>query len=469
MTDDIVRMDATRISQLIARRELSPVEVMRAHLDRIAAVNPKLNAIVTLADGAMEGAKRAEAAVRSGAQLGPLHGVPFTVKDGIDTAGVPTQRGSPIFRGRVPETDATVVVRLKAAGAILIAKTNPPEFSYSIETDNLLTGQTNNPWNLDYTPGGSSGGESAAIAAGMSPLGVGSDLSISLRGPAAHTGIVGFKATHGRMPMTGHWPRVPRRFWHIGPMARSVRDVALAYSLMAGPDGADGFSISSPGLDTGVGTKSTRQLRVGWMASPGFFGPIDPEVVATVKAAAQALSSAGYHVEQVRLPVVEQTDANSVLWQLQQMESQPEFEKVTAGHEAEIFRHARLVLDAPDTPIADFVAAEQAIERLRDSFAEYFQRYDVLLCPVTPFPATKHGLNDVVVDGVTVSPFHVMSATSPFSLTGMPALSMRFGTSRDGLPIGVQVVSSWLAESTVLKVASLLEEASPVRDLHPTI
>jgi len=469
MMDNIVRMDATRIAQLIAQRELSPVKVMQAHLDRIAAVNPKLNAIVTLADGAMEGARTAEAAVISGAQLGPLHGVPFTVKDGIDTAGVLTQRGSPIFRGRVPDTDATVVARLKAAGAILIAKTNPPEFSYSIETDNLLTGQTNNPWNLDYTPGGSSGGESAAIAAGMSPLGVGSDLSISLRGPAAHTGVVGFKATHGRMPMTGHWPRVPRRFWHIGPMARSVRDVALAYSLMAGPDGADGFSVSSPSLDTGIGTKSTRELRVGWMASPGFFGPIDPEVVATVKAAAHALSVAGYHVEQVRLPVVEQTDANSVLWQLQQMESRREFEKVTAGHEAEIFRHAKLVLDAPDTPIVDFVAAEQAIERLRDSFAEYFQRYDVLLCPVTPFPATRHGLNDLVVDGVKVPPFHVMSATSPFSLTGMPALSMRFGTSHDGLPIGVQIVSSWLAESTVLKVASLLEEVIPVRNLHPTI
>ncbi|MET4155550.1 amidase [Bradyrhizobium sp. RT7b] len=469
MMDNIVRMDATRIAQLIAQRELSPVEVMQAHLDRIAAVNPKLNAIVTLADGAMEGARTAEAAVISGAQLGPLHGVPFTAKDGIDTAGVLTQRGSPIFRGRVPDTDATVVARLKAAGAILIAKTNPPEFSYSIETDNLLTGQTNNPWNLDYTPGGSSGGESAAIAAGMSPLGVGSDLSISLRGPAAHTGVVGFKATHGRMPMTGHWPRVPRRFWHIGPMARSVRDVALAYSLTAGPDGADGFSVSSPSLDTGLGTKSTRELRVGWMASPGFFGPIDPEVVAIVKAAAHALSNAGYHVEQVRLPVVEQTDANSVLWQLQQMESRREFENVTAGHEAQIFRHAKLVLDTPDTPIADFVAAEQAIERLRDSFAEYFQRYDALLCPVTPFPATKHGLNDLVVDGVTVSPFHVMSATSPFSLTGMPALSMRFGTSHDGLPIGVQIVSSWLAESTVLKVASLLEEVSPVRNLHPTI
>src|SRR6201996_4775665 len=295
MTNTITQMDASRIAELIAKRELSPVEVMEAHLDRIAEVNPKVNAIVTMADGALDAARRAEAAVLSGAETGPLHGVPFTVKDSIDTSGVLTQRGSPIFKGRVADTDATVVARLKAAGALLIAKTNPPEFAYSIETDNFLTGRTNNPWNLDYTPGGSSGGESAAIAAGMSPLGVGSDLSISLRGPAAHTGIVGFKATHGRLPMTGHWPRVPRRFWHIGPMARSVRDVALAYSLMAGPDGADGFSISSLGVDTGVGPKSTRQVRVGWLASPGFFGPTDAEVVATVKAAGHALRKARCH------------------------------------------------------------------------------------------------------------------------------------------------------------------------------
>ncbi len=372
MTETIIHMDATRLAELIASRELSPVEVVKAHLDRIVEVNPKVNAIVTMADGAIESARKAEAAVMSGEKLGALHGVPFTVKDSIDTAGVLTQRGSPIFKGRVADTDATVVARLKAAGAILLAKTNPPEFAYSIETDNLLTGQTNNPWNLDYTPGGSSGGESAAIAAGMSPLGVGSDLSISVRGPAAHTGVIGFKPTHGRVPMTGHWPRVPRRFWHIGPMARSVRDVALAYSLMAGPDGADGFSISRPDFDTGVGTKSTGPVRVGWLASPGFFGPTDPEVVATVKAAAHALSEAGCYVEEVRLPVLEQTDANDVLWKLQQMESRPEFAKVTAGHETEIFRHARLILDTPDTPIAEFVAAEQAIERLCDSFVRLF-------------------------------------------------------------------------------------------------
>src|ERR1700761_1782168 len=217
-------MDATCLAELIANREISPVEVVQAHLDRIAEVNPRLNAIVTVADIALDAAKAAEAAVKSGAKLGPLHGVPFTVKDGFDTAGVLTQRGSPIFKGRVAETDATVVARLKAAGAILIAKTNHPEFSYSIETDNFLTGRTNNPWNLEYTPGGSSGGESAAIAAGMSPLGLGSDVAISLRGPAAHTGIIGFKATHGRVPTTGHWPQVPRRFWHVGPMARTVRD-----------------------------------------------------------------------------------------------------------------------------------------------------------------------------------------------------------------------------------------------------
>src|SRR4051794_23022454 len=197
MSNDLIRLDATRLAEMIRSREVSPVEVVQAHLDRIEAVNPKINAVVTVAGDALDAAKAAEAAVLAGEQLGPLHGVPFTAKDSIDTAGVMTQRGSPIFRGRVPDADATSVARLKAAGAILLAKTNLPEFSYWIESDNLLTGRSNNPWALDRTPGGSSGGESAAIAAGMSPLGLGTDLAISVRGPAAQTGIVGLKATHG--------------------------------------------------------------------------------------------------------------------------------------------------------------------------------------------------------------------------------------------------------------------------------
>src|ERR1700720_2588984 len=269
MSFDIIYSAATKLAELIRTREVSPVEVVQAHLDRIEAINPKLNAIVTVADGALEAARAAEAAVLAGDELGPLHGVPITAMASIDTAGVLTQRGSPIFEGRIPATDATSVARLRKAGAILLAKTNLPEFSYSTETDNLLTGRANNPWDLERTPGGSSGGESAAIAAGMSPLGLGSDLAISVRGPAAHTGIVALKATHGRIPMTGLWPRVPRRFWHVGPMARSVRDIALAYSLLAGPDGADGFATSPLGFDAGVGSSPGRSFRGGGWVAPG--------------------------------------------------------------------------------------------------------------------------------------------------------------------------------------------------------
>src|SRR5438067_626720 len=229
--------DATALAELIRNREVSPVEVMKVHLDRIENLNAKINAVVTVADNALEMAKAAEAAVMRGDELGPLHGVPFTVKDSIDTANVLTQRGSPIFKGRIPDTDATSVARMKKAGGILLAKTNLPEFSYWIESDNLLSGRSNNPWDVTRTPGGSSGGESAAIAAGMSPIGLGTDLAISVRGPAAQTGIVSLKATHGRIPMTGIWPRVPRRFWHVGPMARSVRDFSLAFQQLAGPAG----------------------------------------------------------------------------------------------------------------------------------------------------------------------------------------------------------------------------------------
>ena len=466
MTDSITKMDAIGIAGLIARKEISSVEAVKAHLNRIAEVDSKVNAIVTLAKDALDAARKADKELASAGKLGPLHGVPFTVKDSIDTAGVLTQRGSPIFKGHIPDTDATAVARIKAAGGILIAKTNLPEFAYSVETDNLLTGRTNNPWNLEYTSGGSSGGESAAIAAGMSPLGLGSDVAISTRGPAAHTGIVGLKATHGRVPATGHWPRVPRRFWHVGPMARSVRDVVLAYSLLAGPDGADGFSNIAPSVDTGA-RMSNRPLRVGWLTD--FFGPLDLEVAVTVREAAKALSGAGCQVEEVSLPLLKETDGVALFWKLQQMETRAVFEKVVAGHEDQIFRHVRAIFGTPDTSIAEFVAAEQVQERLRDTFATYFQSYDVLLCPVTPFPATKHGLQDVVVNGQAFSPFQVMNATSIFSLTGNPAMTLRFGTSRDGLPIGVQLVSSWYAESTLFDAASRLESVSPVRNLHPPL
>ncbi len=469
MSTELIYSDATKLAELIRTREVSPVEVMKAHLDRIEAVNPKVNAIVTIAEEALKAAREAEAAVHRGAELGPLHGVPFTVKDSIDTARVQTQRGTPIFKGRTPDTDATSVARLKRAGGILLAKTNLPEFSYGIESDNLLTGRTKNPWNLDLTPGGSSGGESAAIAAGMSPLGLGTDLAISLRGPAAHTGIVSLKATHGRVPMTGIWPREPRRFWHVGPMARSIRDLSLAFSQLTGPDGQDGYSSSAIPFDYGIGNSNRRALRVGWLVEPGF-GPVDREVAATVEAAAEALKEFGHTVESVRVPALERDFALDVFSRLHVLEMKPGFVKTTTGRsEDEISYMARFMLSLPDTPAADYIDAVQAAERLKDGYAEYFQKYDVLLTPVLPTPSFKHGQTELLINGQTVDVMNIMSATSPLNVTGLPGVSMRFGTSHEGMPIGVQLVGNWQAESTILHVASLLEQVSPVRDLHPNL
>lgn len=468
MSTLLIHQDATRLAELIRTKEVSPVEVMEAHLERIQATNPSINAVVVVAGDALDAARAAEAAVLAGKELGPLHGVPFTAKDGFDTAGVSTQRGSPIFKGRVPQTDATAVARMRNAGGILLAKTNLPEFAFWIESDNLLSGRTNNPWNLDRSPGGSSGGESAAIASGMSPIGIATDVAISVRGPAALTGVMGLKATHGRIPMTGVFPRLPRRFWHAGPMARSVRDISLAYSLLAGPDGADGASNSPLSVDTGMPTIHGRPLRVGVLVEPGF-GLVDADTAATVHAAAEALKGMGVVVEPVRIPVLERINALELLWKLQVMETKPYFRSLTKGHEDLVYKHVQAVFDTPDTSIEDFVLAEQQVDMMRDGFAAYFQRYDALLCPVIPVASHGHDAAEFVIDGQTVSSLHVMDATAPLSVTGLPGFTMRFGTSRDGMPVGIQLVSTWFAESTILHLGAMLESVSPVRDLHPNL
>ena len=468
MTTDLIHTDATGLAELIRTRKASSVEVVRAHLDRIEATNPTINAIVTLADGALDAARAADEELGAGGKVGPLHGVPFTVKDSFDTAGVLTQRGSPIFAGRIPDTDATSVARMKRAGAILLAKTNLPEFAYWIESDNLLTGRTNNPWDLDRSSGGSSGGESAAIAAGMSPLGIGSDLSIPVRGPAADTGIAGFKPTRGRIPMTGAWPREPRRDWHAGPMARTIRDLALAYSVLAGPDGADGFATVPREFDAGLGASPSRPVRVGWLVDSGL-GPIDPEVAATVQEAADALRQAGIQVDAVSIPALERDNPFELFARQHVMEMKPVMQEVTAGHEDQMFTYSKTMLATPDTPVKDYVSAEEGIERLQDGFAEYFQRYDALLLPVTSIPAHAHGLTQYTIDSQTVNAFELMTPTVPFNLTGLPALAMRFGTSSDGMPVAVQLAANSHAESTILHVAALLESLSPVRDQHPAL
>ena len=466
-TGAIHYMTATALADLIRTRQLSSREVVQAHLDRIATVNPKINAVVTLmAEDALKGADNADRAVAAGSVLGPLHGVPFSIKDALDTAGVLTQRGSKLFVGNIPDKDATAVARFKAAGGIPLMKTNLPEFSGWTESDNRVTGRSNNPWNLDRTPGGSSGGESAAIAAGLSPIGIGSDVMISVRGPAAFTGIAALKATHGRVPYTGHYPANISHWWHVGAMARTVGDVALGYSLLQGPDGKDGYAIHAQDAKPGDGRFPGQPVRVGWV-SDAAFGPVDPEITAGVTAAAAQLADMGCVVEEVTLPFLGNPFATMLT--LVYGEIVPLIKTLSAGREDQLHAVGAGMIAMSDPSFTDFAAAHAQVEALRSAFAGYFRKYDVLLCPVNPMTATLHGAQEVVVDGQTVSWTHVMSATCPFNMTGLPALSVPYAFSSESLPINIQLVSKWLDEETILRLGTLLERKGGLGDRHPNI
>jgi aspartyl-tRNA(Asn)/glutamyl-tRNA(Gln) amidotransferase subunit A len=462
-------LDATELAARIRRGDVSPVAVVAAHLERMEQLDPHLHAIVTTADAsAREAARRAERAVRDGRPLGPLHGVPFTVKDSIDTAGVRTTRGSRLFLDHVPAADATAVARLKAAGAILIAKTSLPEFAAWWESDNDIVGTTRNPWDLERTAGGSSGGEAAAIASGMSPLGLGSDVGISVRGPAHLTGIVALKPTHGRIPLTGHWPAAPRRMWHLGPMARSVRDVATALDVLRGADASDGHAAQPAGLSAPGTPGAGRPLRVGWLARPGF-GPIDPDIARAVEEAGETLASFGSDVAPTRIPALEADDFTTVGGAFFAAEFGPAFAAAVRGREDELHPIGRAAALRDQPPIDRYMEAERKVSGLRDAFAAYFSEHDLLLCPVMPFVAPLPGRSEQTVDGETVGAAQAMRATIPFNLTGLPAVAVPFRLSASGLPIGVQLVARWWDEATLLSAAALLETASDLRHRHPRV
>ena len=468
LSDDIYYGDASALAGLIRGKSISPVDVVEAHLGRIEEVNPGLNALVTMADGALDEARGAEAAIMRGESWGPLHGVPFTIKDCIDTAGIRTTRGSLLFKDRTPDQDATVVTRLKEAGGILLGKTNMPEFALWWETGNRVFGRTENPWLNGRTPGGSSGGEAAAIAAGLSPLGVGSDVGGSIRQPANYCGIVGLKPTHGRIPLTGHWPDTLLRFMHVGPMARTVDDVALALTILSGPDGVDPAAPPVPVPELADFDGPAGALRVGWCAD-GPFAPVEAGVRETVARAATALEELGCRVEQVSLRFMEDLDPQEISATIYAAEGGYYLEPIIAGRHDELAESMRRRLDQPGPSLTEYLDARARCDRLRVEFTRFFLDHEVLLCPTGPVTARPHDSYELVIAEEKVPGRNALRCTIPFDLTGSPAISIPFGWSHEGLPIGVQLVCRHFDEPTLLRTARALEGLTDAGPRRPPV
>jgi aspartyl-tRNA(Asn)/glutamyl-tRNA(Gln) amidotransferase subunit A len=464
--DDLCWLSGTELAALIRRRKVSPVEVVDAVLERIDKLNPRLNAYVTLtADAARREARAAERAVgRRSTRLGPLHGVPFSVKDLVITRGVRTTFGTPLYRDHVPVEDAPMVARLKAAGAIMLGKTNTPTFGWIGATHNLLFGPTRNPWDPDRTPGGSSGGASAAAAAGLGPLHVGTDGGGSIRIPASCTGIFGHKASYGRIPTyppSGAWS-----LSHVGPMTRTVADAALMLNVCAGPDERDQYSLPAERVDYVKALAGrVKGLRLAWAADLGFSDALDPEVRTLCAAGARAFREAGCRVEEVApgwpspKACWEQIFCGGLAARLAPY--------VDRRDEIDPGLHALIEASLRNPPTR---YPQAWFDRL--AWAEHprrlFEKYDLLLTPTIACPPFAIGLdNPTHIAGTAVAAYGWIPFTYPFNLTGHPAASVPCGFTHDGLPVGLQIVGRRFDDVTVLRASAAFERLRPWRQHRP--
>jgi len=452
---EIIYQSAKSIAQDIRDKKVSATEVLEAHLARIEEVNPVLNAVVQMAtDRARSEAKKADESLARGESLGPLHGVPFTLKDSIDTEGIITTGGTLGRANFVPEKDATVAARLRDAGAILMGKTNTPELTLAGETNNLVYGQTNNPFDVTRTTGGSSGGAGAIVTTGGAPFDIGSDTGGSVRYPTHFCGIAGIKPNSGRVPRTGHI--VPYGMGAVdsltqnGPMARYVEDLSLLLPIISGPDWKDPYIVPMPLGDPA--SVKINGLRVCVYIDNGIRTPT-PETIAAVNAAAKALSDAGLAItEDVPKVIAENPDISN---NLSGSDGRAWTRRLLAKYGTTEMHPwlERRMAKATELSSSEYSAMLEQVDAFRSDMLSFMENYDVIVCPVAAFPALPHeaSLLDENVPG--------MSYTGTFNITGWPAAVVRGGTSPDGLPIGVQVVSRPWREDVALAVSQLLETA----------
>lgn len=470
--DNLCWMPATDLARRVRTKEISPVEIVDAILARIDRLNPQIAAYCTVvADQARAAAREAESAVVRGDTLGPLHGVPCSIKDLTPTRGIRTTMGSKIFEHNIPDEDAALVERLRAAGAILLGKTNTPEFGCKPFTDNRIFGVTRNPWALDRSPGGSSGGAAAAVAAGLGPLAEGSDLAGSIRHPAAWCGVVGFKPSQGRVaryPNTASWAAMSAN----GPITRTVADAALMFSVIAGPDPRDPLAIPHTGEDWArlADNPNLRGARVAWTPDLGGAAAIDPAIAAICEGAAVGtFQRLGCSVERASPEIGNIMDPFLAL--------NAAVRVATVGKHLGKWRDEmdpvlvrRLELGHGLTPL-QIGQAEVDRSAYHQRLRRFFEHYDLLVLPTTATAATP--LSEVLPREIAGRPIRehldMMIPTFAFNLSAHPAMTVPCGQTPDGLPVGLQIVGGWQQDAAVLRAAAAFETAAPWADRRPPL
>jgi aspartyl-tRNA(Asn)/glutamyl-tRNA(Gln) amidotransferase subunit A len=467
MSDDqLLWTTALDLARRIRQKEVSPVEVVEAVLTRLQALNPRLNAFCLVsAEQARAAARDAEVAVMKGEPIGPLHGVPVSIKDMIFTRGLRTTGGSRLFLDLVPEHDAVAVARLKAAGAIVFGKTTTSEMGHKAVTDSPLFGVTRNPWDPTRTPGGSSGGAAAAVASGLGPIALGGDGGGSVRIPAAFCGLVGFKPSYGRVP---EYPGFPG--WdhvsHTGPLTRTVRDAAAVLDVIAGGDDRDIVSLPrEAGSYVDACERDVRGLHVAWSSDLGY-ARVDPVVQALCENAAAEFETLGCHVEVVNPAWENLEDAFSTMMAAQLHAA---FGDRVAERVGDVDRSfARFVEQGARVTAREYLGARARMHEFWQEVVAFLARFDLLITPtvaVPPFAADGKPPREVA--GEPSSVLGWMPFTYPFNITGQPAASVPAGWTAENLPIGVQIVGQRHADATVLAACAAYEAACPWSDRRP--
>ncbi|MEW9871165.1 amidase [Arthrobacter sp. HS15c] len=457
----------------LRERRLTAVECLELHLERIAQENPGLNAVVTLNPLARQEAEAADAAAAEGRFLGPLHGVPFTVKDTLATKGLRTTAGSPLLRDYVPEQSATAVRRLQEAGAVLLGKSNCSEFAVETHSRNPIFGDTWNPWDTRLTSGGSTGGDSAAVASGMSAFGLGTDFGGSIRWPAHCTGITSLRPTPGLVPETGLLPYVPpadgslpapnsmsalHRLGTVAWLARSVDDLGVLLGILAGPDGVDPSTVPVP---LGGPVDSLAGITAAWSEDEGTF-PVRDDLVAAVRSAAEVLEGLGLPTTHGRPPGLERAAAAFVA--LRTAEGMPEVVELAAGREDQLGANLRTSLlgatpGANSSTVVEYRKAAAERDAIRARVLGFMEEHNILLLPVASVPASDPRVGSFTVSGKDIPWTELGSCCRAISILGFPVAVVPCGLSEEGLPVGIQVVGRPYRDREVLAVAAVLERA----------